>query len=176
VRALGDFKTFGGRRANPRICALDRDDLLNRRWVGPVMLTVDSGWTASATGGPPGAVKDAPGLDKEAPVTLRALFVGAHGHSAVSIPTESPLNPTHNVRERPMPFIDIRVIEGVFTAEEKREMVERVSEAVIAIEGEALRPLSRAVITETPSGEWAVGESAKTADDVKALRSAAVAA
>ena len=35
-----------------------------------------------------------------------------------------------------MPFIDIKVIEGVFTAEEKREMVERVSEALIAVEGE----------------------------------------
>jgi thioredoxin reductase (NADPH) len=40
-----------------------------------------------------------------------------------------------------MPFIDIKVIEGVFTPAEKRELVERVSEAVIAVEGEALRPL-----------------------------------
>jgi 4-oxalocrotonate tautomerase len=74
-----------------------------------------------------------------------------------------------------MPFIDIKVIEGVFTPEEKREMVERVSEAVIAVEGEALRPLTHAAITETPSGEWALGGQAKTADDVKALRSAAAA-
>ena len=48
-----------------------------------------------------------------------------------------------------MPFIDIKVIEGVFTVEEKREMVERVSEAVIAVEGEALRPLTHTAITET---------------------------
>jgi 4-oxalocrotonate tautomerase len=71
-----------------------------------------------------------------------------------------------------MPFIDIKVIEGVFTAEEKREMVERVSEAVIAVEGEALRPVTHTVITETPSGEWAIGGRTYTADDVKALRSA----
>jgi 4-oxalocrotonate tautomerase len=70
-----------------------------------------------------------------------------------------------------MPFIDIKVIEGVFTPEEKREMVERVSEAVIAVEGEALRPLTHAAITETPSGAWALGGEAKSADDVKALRS-----
>jgi 4-oxalocrotonate tautomerase len=74
-----------------------------------------------------------------------------------------------------MPFIDIKVIQGAFTPEEKREMVERVSEAVIAVEGEALRRLTHTAITETPSGEWAVGGSAKTADDVKALRSAAAA-
>ena len=75
-----------------------------------------------------------------------------------------------------MPFIDIKVIEGVFTPEEKREMVERVSEAVIAVEGEPLRPSTHTVITETPSGEWAIGGRALSAEDVKAKRSAGTAA
>lgn len=74
-----------------------------------------------------------------------------------------------------MPFIDIKVIQGVFTAEEKRELVERVSEAVIAVEGEALRPVTHTAITETPSGEWAVGGQAYTADDVRAMRAATAA-
>lgn len=74
-----------------------------------------------------------------------------------------------------MPFIDIKVIQGVFTPEEKRELVERVSEAVIAVEGEALRPVTHTALTETPSGEWAIGGQTYTADDVKALRSAAAA-
>lgn len=71
-----------------------------------------------------------------------------------------------------MPFIDIKVIEGAFTPEEKREMVERVSEAVIAVEGEGLRPSTHTVITETPSGEWAIGGKSLSAEDVKAKRSA----
>jgi 4-oxalocrotonate tautomerase len=70
-----------------------------------------------------------------------------------------------------MPFIDIKVIEGVFTPEEKREMVEQVSEAVIAVEGEPLRPVTHVVITETPSGGWAIGGQALSAEDVKAKRS-----
>lgn len=74
-----------------------------------------------------------------------------------------------------MPFIDIKVIQGVFTPEEKRELVERVSEAVIEVEGEALRPVTTTALTETPSGEWAVGGQTYTAEDVKALRSAAAA-
>ena len=74
-----------------------------------------------------------------------------------------------------MPFIDIKVIQGVFTPEEKRELVERVSETVIALEGEALRPATVTAITETPSGEWALGGRTYTADDVKAMRSAAAA-
>jgi 4-oxalocrotonate tautomerase len=72
-----------------------------------------------------------------------------------------------------MPFIDIKVIQGVFTPEEKRELVERLSEAAIAVEGEALRPFTVTAITETPSGEWAVGGHTYSADDVKAARSAA---
>jgi len=72
-----------------------------------------------------------------------------------------------------MPFIDIKVIEGVFTPEEQRELVERVSEAVIAVEGEALRPSTHTVVTETPSGSWAIGGQALTAEHVKAKRAAA---
>jgi 4-oxalocrotonate tautomerase len=71
-----------------------------------------------------------------------------------------------------MPFIDIKVIEGVFTPEEQRELVERVSEAVIAVEGEALRPFTHTALTETPSGSWAIGGEAKAAAEVRALRAA----
>jgi 4-oxalocrotonate tautomerase len=75
-----------------------------------------------------------------------------------------------------MPFIDIKVIEGVFTPDEQRELVERVSEAVISVEGEALRASTHTVVTETPSGSWAIGGQALTADDVRAKRAAAAAA
>ncbi|GAA1895917.1 tautomerase family protein [Streptantibioticus ferralitis] len=69
-----------------------------------------------------------------------------------------------------MPFVDIRVIAGAFTPEEKRQLVEKVSEAVIAIEGEALRPSTHVLITETPSGAWAIGGKALTAEDVRVKR------
>ena len=72
-----------------------------------------------------------------------------------------------------MPFIDIKVIEGVFTPEEQREMVERVSEAVISVEGEALRPYTVTSLTETPSGAWAVGGQALRSEDVTAKRAEA---
>ena len=71
-----------------------------------------------------------------------------------------------------MPFIDIKVIEGVFSPEEQRELVERVTEAVVSVEGEALRPVTHPVVTEPPSGSWAVGGRAMATGDVKALRAA----
>ena len=65
-----------------------------------------------------------------------------------------------------MPFVDIRVIENVFTHEEKREAVERVSETLFDVWGEGIRKATHVVITETPDGEWAVGGRALSADDV----------
>ncbi len=70
-----------------------------------------------------------------------------------------------------MPFVDIKVIEGVFSHDEKRGMVERVSEALIDVEGEGMRESTHVAITETPSGEWAIGGRPLTTDDVKQKRS-----
>jgi 4-oxalocrotonate tautomerase len=38
-----------------------------------------------------------------------------------------------------MPLVDIQLIKGVFSAEQKREMIEKVTETMVAIEGEAVR-------------------------------------
>jgi hypothetical protein len=40
-----------------------------------------------------------------------------------------------------MPFIQIKVVAGVFTGPQKREIVERVTEALVAIAGEGMRQL-----------------------------------
>ena len=71
-----------------------------------------------------------------------------------------------------MPVVEIKVIEGVFTHEEKRRLVEGLSEALIEIAGEPMRQSTHAFITETPSAEWAVGGAAKKAEDIRAMREA----
>jgi hypothetical protein len=55
-----------------------------------------------------------------------------------------------------MPFIDNKVVQGVFTPEEKRELVERVSETVIAPECEALPP---SPTSQSPKPEAGNGRS-----------------
>ena len=75
-----------------------------------------------------------------------------------------------------MPVIEINVIEGAFTHEEKREMVERLTEALLEIGGEGIRAKTHALIIETPSGEWAVGGRALATKDVHSMRSTAAAA
>ena len=38
-----------------------------------------------------------------------------------------------------MPLINVRVIEGVFTPAQKKEIAQKLTDAIVKIEGEALR-------------------------------------
>jgi 4-oxalocrotonate tautomerase len=87
---------------------------------------------------------------------------------------EAPIEPTMIVervfiQEASMPFIQIKVVEGVFTAQQRREIVERLTEAMVEIAGEGMRQLTWCVVEEVPSGEWGIGGQSITADDVRAI-------
>jgi len=69
-----------------------------------------------------------------------------------------------------MPLVDIQVIAGVFNPDQKRSMIENVTEAMIGIEGEAMRGVTWVRVLEVPSGEWAIGGKPLTTSDVKALQ------
>jgi 4-oxalocrotonate tautomerase len=68
-----------------------------------------------------------------------------------------------------MPFVEIKVIEGVFSSEQKREMLNKVSEAMISVEGENMRPVTFVTIEEVKSGDWAIGGRPFETADVKQL-------
>lgn len=68
-----------------------------------------------------------------------------------------------------MPMVDIQLIKGVFTPEQKQKMIKNVTNAMVQIEGEALRHVTWVRIMEIESGQWAVGGEALTADAVKAM-------
>jgi 4-oxalocrotonate tautomerase len=69
-----------------------------------------------------------------------------------------------------MPLIDIQLIEGVFDNQEKQRMIQKVTEAMVGIEGEAMRGVTWVRVLEVPSGEWAIGGKPLTTSDVKALQ------
>ncbi len=69
-----------------------------------------------------------------------------------------------------MPLVDIQVIEGVFTAEQKKDMIEKVTDTMVGIEGETMRGVTWVRVHEVNSGEWGIGGKALTAEDVKALQ------
>jgi 4-oxalocrotonate tautomerase len=74
-----------------------------------------------------------------------------------------------------MPFVNVKVIEGVFSSDQKREMVQRLTDAMVAVEGAHMRELTWVVIEEVKSGDWAVGGKALSTSDVRSLASGATA-
>jgi 4-oxalocrotonate tautomerase len=69
-----------------------------------------------------------------------------------------------------MPLVDIELIEGVFDARQKQDMIRRVTDAMVAIEGEAMRPVTWVRVKEIPSGQWGIAGKGITAADVKAMQ------
>jgi 4-oxalocrotonate tautomerase len=68
-----------------------------------------------------------------------------------------------------MPFINVKIIENVFTADQKREIVERLTDAMVSIEGENMRSVTWVVVEEVASGDWGIGGQPLTTQDVQAL-------
>jgi 4-oxalocrotonate tautomerase len=68
-----------------------------------------------------------------------------------------------------MPLLNVKLIEGVFTPAQKREMIHKLTDAMVSIEGENMRSVTWVVIEEVKSGDWGIGGNALTTGDVKAL-------
>jgi 4-oxalocrotonate tautomerase len=71
-----------------------------------------------------------------------------------------------------MPLVDIQLIKGVFNENEKRQMIEKVTDTMVAIEGEVMRGVTWVRVQEVASGEWGIGGKTLSADDVRAMRTA----
>lgn len=68
-----------------------------------------------------------------------------------------------------MPLVTIDVIKDVFTEEQKVELIDKVTEAMVAVEGEAMRPVTWVRIMEVAQGDWAIGGQRLGAADVHAM-------
>ena len=68
-----------------------------------------------------------------------------------------------------MPLVDIQLIEGVFSANEKARMIRDVTDAMVAIEGETLRGVTWVRVHEIGEGNWGIGGQTLTAADMHAL-------
>jgi len=68
-----------------------------------------------------------------------------------------------------MPMVTVDVIKDVFTPAQKQQLIAKVTDAMIAVEGENLRGVTWVRIQEFESGDWAVGGKALRTSDVRAL-------
>jgi 4-oxalocrotonate tautomerase len=76
-----------------------------------------------------------------------------------------------------MPLVTIKLIEGVFSDEQKQQMIERVTDAMLSIEGENMRPITWVVLDDNvKSGDWGIGGHGATVDLVRAIQQGKMAA
>src|SRR5579872_3472450 len=68
-----------------------------------------------------------------------------------------------------MPLVTIDVIKDVFSPDQKRKLITKVTEAMVEVEGENMRPVTWVRINEFEGGDWAIGGKALRASDVHAL-------
>ncbi len=68
-----------------------------------------------------------------------------------------------------MLLINVKLIEGVFSEAQKREIVTRLTDAMVDIEGENMRQVTWVLVEELKSGDWGIGGQPLTTADVKAL-------
>jgi 4-oxalocrotonate tautomerase len=72
-----------------------------------------------------------------------------------------------------MPLVDIHLIKGVFNDEQKKQMIEKVTDTLVSIEGENMRGVTWVRVLEVASGEWGIGGQPMTADAVRQLQQGA---
>ena len=68
-----------------------------------------------------------------------------------------------------MPLVSIKIIEGVFNEEQKQEMIQKVTDTMVSIEGEKMRRGTWVVVDEVKSGNWGIGGKGMTTEDVIAF-------
>lgn len=68
-----------------------------------------------------------------------------------------------------MPLVTIDVIKDVFTPQQKQQLIEKVTAAMIEVEGESMRPVTWVRIAEFEGGDWAIGGRRLAASDVHSM-------
>ena len=71
-----------------------------------------------------------------------------------------------------MPLVTIDVIKDVFTPAQKADIITKVTDTMVGIEGEALRSVTWVRINEIEQGDWGIGGHQLSAADVQAMAKA----
>jgi len=61
-------------------------------------------------------------------------------------------------------------MDEVFSTAQKKELITKITDTLVDIEGEAMHPVTWVVIEEVKSGDWGIGGNALTADDLRRMQ------
>ena len=65
-----------------------------------------------------------------------------------------------------MPLMEIHLIKNVVNPEQKRQIIKKLTDAMVSIEGENMRGVTWVKISEVTSGEWGIGASLREASEI----------
>lgn len=68
-----------------------------------------------------------------------------------------------------MPLVQIKGVSGFLSIEQKQELIRRVTDAVVSVEGEGLRQVTWVIVEDVPSGTWGVAGQPVTTDAIKQM-------
>jgi 4-oxalocrotonate tautomerase len=68
-----------------------------------------------------------------------------------------------------MPLVQIKGISGYLSLDQKQEIIRKVTDAVVSVEGEGLRQVTWVLIEDVASGAWGVGGNPVTTEALRAM-------
>ena len=69
-----------------------------------------------------------------------------------------------------MPIVTVKLLAGAFTAQQKHDLITDMTEAVVRMGGEGIRPSVQVLVEEVESGLWGVGGKRLTIEEIEARR------
>lgn len=68
-----------------------------------------------------------------------------------------------------MPLVQISGVGGYLSLAQKQQLIEKVTDAVLSVEGEGLRQVTWVTIVDIQPGAWGVGGKLVTDEDLRQL-------
>ncbi|MET3677785.1 MULTISPECIES: 4-oxalocrotonate tautomerase family protein [unclassified Pseudomonas] len=69
-----------------------------------------------------------------------------------------------------MPLVTVKGIEGVFSSEQKAEIISKITDAMVSVEGEKMRAVTWVIFEEVKSGDWGIGGEPITTERVRSIQ------
>ncbi|WJD71706.1 4-oxalocrotonate tautomerase family protein [Pseudomonas asiatica] len=69
-----------------------------------------------------------------------------------------------------MPLVTVKGIEGVFSSEQKAEIISKITDAMVSVEGEKMRAVTWVIFEEVKSGDWGIGGEPITTERVRVIQ------
>jgi len=66
-----------------------------------------------------------------------------------------------------MPLVQIKGISGFLSTVQKQNIIHRVTDAIVSVEGEGMRPVTWVIIEDVNSGEWGVAGKPITTEIIR---------